>query len=184
MIDILQSSVLKADYGKSVRQHRQTKIYTVFICLRKIDTEVKKSRKREEEEEKNERRDSKKRVNSVNFLMSTSSVPNSVLIMMICNHFIDDLRFITIIIIITIVFNATPSEYAFKAVSTAGLTAIGVRGKDSVCFVTQKKVPDKLIEPESVTSCYKLTKYIGVLCTGRPGTINHPTNQLINRSII
>ena len=53
--------------------------------------------------------------------------------------------------------------------STAGLTAIGVRGKDSVCFVTQKKVPDKLIEPESVTSCFKLTKYIGVLCTGRVG---------------
>ena len=61
------------------------------------------------------------------------------------------------------------TEYAFKAVSTAGLTAIGVRGNDSVCFVTQKKVPDKLIEPESVTSCFKLTKYIGVLCTGRVG---------------
>lgn len=33
------------------------------------------------------------------------------------------------------------AEYAFKAVKAAGITSIGVRGKDSVCFVTQKKVP-------------------------------------------
>jgi hypothetical protein len=26
-------------------------------------------------------------------------------------------------------------------VKAAGITSIGVRGKDSVCFVTQKKVP-------------------------------------------
>lgn len=32
-------------------------------------------------------------------------------------------------------------EYAFKAVRASGITSIGVRGKDSVCFVTQKKVP-------------------------------------------
>ncbi|MBA0838977.1 hypothetical protein Goarm_004753 [Gossypium armourianum] len=32
-------------------------------------------------------------------------------------------------------------EYAFKAVKAAGITSIGVRGKDSVCVVTQKKVP-------------------------------------------
>lgn len=33
------------------------------------------------------------------------------------------------------------AEYAFKAVKAAGITSIGVRGKDSVCVVTQKKVP-------------------------------------------
>lgn len=33
------------------------------------------------------------------------------------------------------------TEYAFKAVKAAGVTSIGVRGKDSVCVVTQKKVP-------------------------------------------
>jgi hypothetical protein len=32
-------------------------------------------------------------------------------------------------------------EYAFKAVKAQGLTSIGVRGKDTVCVVTQKKVP-------------------------------------------
>lgn len=31
-------------------------------------------------------------------------------------------------------------EYAFKAVKAPGITAIAVRGKDSVCAVTQKKV--------------------------------------------
>ena len=51
--------------------------------------------------------------------------------------------------------------------STAGLTAIGVRGKDSACFVTQKKVADKLIDPTSVTSIFKVTQQIGILCTGR-----------------
>jgi hypothetical protein len=33
------------------------------------------------------------------------------------------------------------AEYAFKAVKSSGLTSIAVRGADSVCFVTQKKVP-------------------------------------------
>eukprot|EP00899_Mesostigma_viride_P027963 jgi/Mesvir1/8351/Mv12610-RA.1 len=57
-------------------------------------------------------------------------------------------------------------EYAFKAVKAAGLTSIGVRGKDSVCVVTQKKVPDKLIDPTSVTHLFAITKYIGMLVTG------------------
>lgn len=57
-------------------------------------------------------------------------------------------------------------EYAFKAVKSAGLTSIGVRGQDSVCVVTQKKVPDKLLDPSSVTHMFKITKQIGMLTTG------------------
>ncbi|GLI64979.1 hypothetical protein VaNZ11_008403 [Volvox africanus] len=59
-------------------------------------------------------------------------------------------------------------EYAFKAVKTAGVTSIAVRGKDSVVFVTQKKVQDKLIDPSSVTRLFKITKYVGMLVTGLP----------------
>jgi 20S proteasome subunit alpha 1 len=58
------------------------------------------------------------------------------------------------------------TEYAFKAVKSAGNTSIGVRGKDSVCVVTQKKVPDKLLDQTSVTHLFPITKYLGLLATG------------------
>ncbi|KAH6556712.1 hypothetical protein KP509_1Z160700 [Ceratopteris richardii] len=57
-------------------------------------------------------------------------------------------------------------EYAFKAVKGSGITSIGVRGKDSVCVVTQKKVPDKLLDQTSVSHLFPITKYIGLLATG------------------
>ncbi|KAG5032890.1 hypothetical protein JHK82_016457 [Glycine max] len=57
-------------------------------------------------------------------------------------------------------------EYAFKAVKAAGITSIGVRGKDSICVVTQKKVPDKLLDNTSVTHLFPITKYLGLLATG------------------
>jgi len=39
------------------------------------------------------------------------------------------------------------SEYAFKAISGAGVTAVAVRGKDTAIVITQRKVPvsDQLI---------------------------------------
>ncbi|MCO5602600.1 hypothetical protein L7F22_056734 [Adiantum nelumboides] len=57
-------------------------------------------------------------------------------------------------------------EYAFKAVKGSGITSIGVRGKDSVCVVTQRKVPDKLLDQTSVSHLFPITKYIGLLATG------------------
>ncbi|XP_039031504.1 proteasome subunit alpha type-6-like isoform X2 [Hibiscus syriacus] len=57
-------------------------------------------------------------------------------------------------------------EYAFKAVKAAGITSIGVRGKDFVCVVTQKKVPDKLLDQTSVTHLFPITKFLGLLATG------------------
>ncbi|KAF6136715.1 hypothetical protein GIB67_018718 [Kingdonia uniflora] len=57
-------------------------------------------------------------------------------------------------------------EYAFKAVKASGITSIGVRGKDSVCVVTQKKVPDKLLDQTSVTHLFGITKRTGLLATG------------------
>lgn len=57
-------------------------------------------------------------------------------------------------------------EYAFKAVKSPGITSIAVRGRDSVCAVTQKKVPDKLIDPTSVTSAFRLSENHGCIATG------------------
>ncbi|PWN49570.1 N-terminal nucleophile aminohydrolase [Violaceomyces palustris] len=58
-------------------------------------------------------------------------------------------------------------EYAFKAISSAGLTSIAVRGKDSSVVVTQKKIPDKLIDASTVTHIFNITAEIGCIMTGR-----------------
>eukprot|EP01084_Bolivina_argentea_P207229 353613_1 len=58
-------------------------------------------------------------------------------------------------------------EYSFKAIRLPGDTTIGVRGNDTVCLITTKKVPDKLVDPRSVTRMYRVTPSIGCCVTGR-----------------
>ena len=57
-------------------------------------------------------------------------------------------------------------EYAFKAINMFGMTAIAVRGQDSVVVCTQKKVPDKLIVPSSVTNIFNISDTAGCVIVG------------------
>jgi len=57
-------------------------------------------------------------------------------------------------------------EYAFKAVKNQNTTSLALRGDDSVVVVTQKKIPDKLMDKDSVTHMYNITPNVGCLMTG------------------
>lgn len=57
-------------------------------------------------------------------------------------------------------------EYAFKAINSASITSIGVTGKDSAVLISQKKIPDKLLDPATVSYLFQITPSIGMLATG------------------
>jgi len=58
-------------------------------------------------------------------------------------------------------------EYAFKAATYAsGLTGVALRGKDTVAVVTQKKIPDRLMDPKTMTHLFNITPKIGCFVTG------------------
>ena len=58
-------------------------------------------------------------------------------------------------------------EYAFKAIKSCGLTGLGMRGKENVVLVIEKKIDDLMIDPSTVSNLYMITPQIGALATGR-----------------
>lgn len=69
-------------------------------------------------------------------------------------------------------------EYAFKAITSAGQTSIAIRGTDCVVVCTQKKVPDKLIVPDSVTNIYNIANGIGAVIVGNTNDARVMVSQI------
>lgn len=57
-------------------------------------------------------------------------------------------------------------EYAFKAINSSNLTALGVCGKSSTVLISQKKIPDKLLDAQTISYIFKITPSIGMVATG------------------
>lgn len=57
-------------------------------------------------------------------------------------------------------------EYAFKAINSSNITSIGICGEDSAVVISQKKTPDKLLDPKTITYIFQITPKIGACCNG------------------
>ncbi|XP_059050783.1 proteasome subunit alpha type-6-like isoform X2 [Achroia grisella] len=57
-------------------------------------------------------------------------------------------------------------EYALKAINQGGLTSVALRGVEAAVVAAQRKVPDRLLDPASVTHLFPLTSSIGCVMTG------------------
>jgi 20S proteasome subunit alpha 1 len=50
----------------------------------------------------------------------------------------------------------TAPEYAFKAITAANITSLGVRGKNCAVVISQKKVPVCILAPDPLVPVYGL----------------------------
>ncbi|CCH60208.1 hypothetical protein TBLA_0C04080 [Henningerozyma blattae CBS 6284] len=57
-------------------------------------------------------------------------------------------------------------EYAFKACNQTNINSIAIRGNKCAVIVNQKKVPDKLLDPSTVSYIFPISKTIGLVANG------------------
>nr|BAN40650.1 proteasome subunit alpha type-6-A, putative [Entamoeba invadens] len=57
-------------------------------------------------------------------------------------------------------------EYALRSVKCENLTTVGICGGDAACIITQKKLPDRLVDPTTVTHFHRISKHVGCCQAG------------------
>jgi 20S proteasome subunit alpha 1 len=57
-------------------------------------------------------------------------------------------------------------KYALKAINQSGMTSLAVHGTKYGALITQKKIPDKLLDQRAVTHLFDITESIGGVLTG------------------
>ena len=56
--------------------------------------------------------------------------------------------------------------YAFKATNQTNINSIAIRGRNCSVIINQKKVPDKLLDPDTVSYIFKISKTVGMVANG------------------
>ncbi|CCF58939.1 hypothetical protein KAFR_0F03430 [Kazachstania africana CBS 2517] len=57
-------------------------------------------------------------------------------------------------------------EYAFKATNQTNINSLAVRGKNCAVVINQKKVPDKLLDPATLSYIFPISRHVGMLANG------------------
>merc|ERR1711916_115740 len=58
-------------------------------------------------------------------------------------------------------------EYTFRAARTSGFTSLALKGEGCAVVLTQKKVPEQLMDPATVSNLHTITPTVGCVTTGR-----------------